>query len=289
MRQVGNKVERRLSQLGFEDSRLHEGEFKHGRLFFGGRIDGEPATFLLDTGALNAVTLSTEYVERRGWKLEGEYDRTPPFSFQPSGPAGSVRIRSLEVLGGRVSGQSIPAYRLWSRSGVADAVVGLGFFGSQRVGIDARNATVGLSEPGGVEGALPLQVLRLVKTQQHYLPITSDVHDALMPSGNGCVLVLDSGSDLSFLTSSYVCSRRGHLFTRFFLRLAHRFGRTVRYEFELPNETRVAVGTRVVTATPTYGERVGVERIDGILGMNFLGRFVAVFVLDRGQVTLYAP
>ncbi|HWP37511.1 MAG TPA: hypothetical protein VNL18_08180 [Gemmatimonadales bacterium] len=289
-----------MGAVSFSDSlvsdadEVFQGEFVHKRLVFKGTVEDRPARWVLDSGALNDITIDLAYALRRGLTIERAYHRTPGFELQPAGIGGFTHVERLSAFGVDVQGRTVPVSDLFAGRPVPPdfaGLIGLGFFAKKVLALDPRRSVLGLFRPS----SLPVRV-REVKHQLHflrvddrYVPFTRDVKDALMPSPEPPVLVIDTGSYTSLLTRDYVLSRRGHLFMRLLLRAAHRFRKRIRYVFELPPDVQVGVRVQIAHSSGAYEQTVGVARVDGILGMNFLGRWISVFDLHGGVLALIRP
>lgn len=271
-----------LQSLGFRAEELFQCELSDGLIIVPAALDGDSTRFLLDTGATTWITLSHDYAATRFVFENGE--EVP----STSDVLGYVTVKHLVVLGKSFSERTLSVRRrdTWNR---VAGLVGIRFFDGGFLAIDPRSGLVGASARPELRSCLPRAIcrLRLLEAHGEYVAITSDLREGDM-RGEHPVLLLDSGSTGSLLTLDYALRKPWYRPFRWLAVLtSRRARRRLLWVLELPGGTGIWTRVGVVPSLQPFARAAGLERVDGVLGMNFLRRWVLVFDFYGGELGLF--
>jgi hypothetical protein len=116
-------------------------------------------------------------------------------------------------------------------------------------------------------------------------PITISVRDVDAPKAQPAFL-MSSGDDRSTIALSYLRTHRSGRRLKQVER-ATRKGTPVEVELDLPSGVRIPLDMGIEHVAPTYAVDVGVDRLDGSLGIDFLRRWLQVFDFPSRELLLF--
>lgn len=270
-----------LRRLGFADAGIFACHtLTTGQVLVPATIEGQAATLLLDTGLRLDVFLDRPYVEARGFAYEA---RDEGFGLAQTGEFVALgRQREHAVASVRAAERA-----WWKDDGSHAGDLGVLFFNHGVLAIDAAAPRVGFTTDEAIRAwpVAPDVRVPLLADVQDRMPFTDAIG---LPSvgGERPTLLLDTGRWTSMLSAEWVRrvapeKRARELLASqakeeaAFVAVALPGGRTLVHRLWLDDQP-----------TDRY-DMWGVERCDGVLGMDFLRRWVGAFDLPRGELLLW--
>lgn len=269
-----------LERLGFPRDSIYTGDVrKDGRVFVNALIQGETAILAVSTGVRIDVHLQRNYVEHRGFPIEwrrNSFGVCPTREFVVLG-----RQRRFDTAVVAIEPYDGPLHPTYAGS------VGTMFFNDGLLAIDQASGEVARVERAeSVREQLPAPTFMLP-----LLPGTDDrtaftsvitVEDIDGP----LTLQLSSGRGTSVL-SNRVISRSRSRRARSRYEGAHTATTRLDVPLTLPGARTLCHSMYVIDRVDTYARQFGLEAFDGILGADFLRRWITVFDYPAGCLMLY--
>jgi hypothetical protein len=268
-----------LRKLGFKDDEVSTCvAWPDGRLGVRAEIEGKEAVMLIATSVRLDLSLIASYVHSRGFPIVRSNDSFSVCSLSEFRALGRSRPHDTAVLFGEPeSGYS---------SSFAGSI-GVGFLHDSIVGLDAGWPAIGVSTRAELSNGLAEPVCRipLVGDAGDGPPITCSVRDVEAPNAQPAFLI-SSGGDRSTIALSYFRAHRSGRGLKQVERAARK-GIPFEVELDLPNGVRIPLNVRIDQVAPTYAVDVGVDHLDGSLGIDFLRRWLQVFDFPSRELLLF--
>jgi hypothetical protein len=159
-----------------------------------------------------------------------------------------------------------------------DAVLGLDPAGPA-LGLTARAEIRSWPEP-------PASIIPLVPGAGGQMPVTLALRDQHAPTATPA-LMLDAGGQSSYLTRSYVEKNWSGFWLRRSGMRALRKQKNVGLPLALPNGETVEIDVHVAEEPPRYVVPLGVDELHGVLGIDFIRRWMSVFDFPGRELLLF--
>ncbi len=287
-----------LQKLGFARHEMFPCEVSKSGVLIPGRLNGADTLFVLSLVQADPIWLDLAYSEAHGLLSEhrdrchGSIVGSPPFD------AGVVPVASVEVLGASTVDFCIKAVDVvLSRpalQGRIAGVVGMGLFHDGILALDPAAQVCGFTRRSLSEGlATADHRLPLLKSGQGYTACTRAIEDGnrILDETSSPILLLDTSIVGSRLTLDYVRHeyRRSPVF-RWLVNKAYKKRKPILWTFVMPGGESVRIPVGFLSAmTSSAAAGWGQSRIDGILGMNFLGQWTCFLIdLRVGELALFS-
>lgn len=270
-----------LKDLGFSPEEIFAGgAYSDGRQLVRAETQGEEAWLLLDTKVRLDLSLQLAYVRRRGLSIERDYS---PNEYAV------CRLTEFSALGKSRPHDVACAFgdEGWDAGNYAGAL-GMGYIEEHIVGVDCAGPSVALTQRDAVRSSFSRGAYRipLVPGTLSRLPVTQALGDGHAPTATPAFL-LSTGAEQSSISLTYV---KEHWTERRLVRRAVRASEgkgTVSLSLVLPDSSIVRLNALVDAEGPEYITDVGVGRIDGVLGIDFLRRWMQVFDFPGAELVLF--
>ena len=266
-----------LQRLGFPDDSVFPVIRAAERLLVAAKIDGENAILTLDTGLRLDVYLDRSYVERRGFAIEWRGDQ---FGVCPTGDfvmLGRQRVFNTATV------QALPAEK--GQDPAYAGTLGTMFFNDGLLGIDQASGEIArTSHYADVRALLPdpTHRLDLLPNVQDGVPFTRSLRIDGLRTTPTFAVASGRSSWISARIATRVSSER-HSLDEVELALEEKFD----VPLVFPNTAPMQHSMRIHTSIEQYGKGWGVPECDGILGTDFLRRWLVVFDFPTGELLLY--
>lgn len=286
-----------LQELSFRPEEIFPCEVQNHRALVPATVNGESVYLALATELASPAMLTLDYASTRGFEFEDE--REVAASAAAGNTFGKYSIvRDVEVQvfrrGFRMPRLSVlkrDYQRTISSDRAVAGAVGIDFLRDGVLGIDLRDGTVGFARREGVR--IPMESaryrLRLAEPGVRYVPITRDLlHSAWLRKNSGppLVFLLSTGVVHSSVSFDYIRQVESRLLRWSAKRLMRKALETP-WTFDLPGGQHIEISGTVEDSYAPLAQALGVERIDGILGMKFFERWLTVFDFPTGEVGLF--
>jgi hypothetical protein len=269
-----------LERLGLPRDSIYTGEVaRDGRIFVRALIEGETAILTVSTGMRIDVRLERSYAERRGFPIEW---RRNAFGVCPTGEfvvLGRQRRFDTAVVGiEQHEGKAHPTFA---------GAVGTMFFNDGLLAIDQASGEIArVDRADSVRERLPAPtfMLPLLPGTDDRTAFTSVI--AVEDTDGPLTFQLASGRGTSLLSDRVIGRSRSR-------RAASRYkdacATTDRLDVPLvlPGETMLEQSMFVRDWVDTHARQYGLDAFDGILGADFLRRWITVFDYPAGRLLLY--
>jgi hypothetical protein len=257
-------------------------------------VNGERVNLVLATGLRNPLLLASDYATERDLVLPQIGAWGSAVTGQPQSETTFSEEIQLTTLGRTIVFQHCATRDLALRisPGVLPlaGMLGMEFLSCGSLGIDIPNRKVGFSLIDRNPRAFShrLEQLSLIDLGQRQVSITRDLKDLYTKtSDEHPVCLINTGSPISSVAYDYLDKRASWL-GRFLGRRALRDSNAVIWRlFETPWESWLKEPVRVQSSYRPTAKSLGLERIDMILGLRFLERWVCVFRFPAGELHLF--
>lgn len=270
-----------LRRLGFGDTTLFPCHtLATGQVLVPAVVEGQAATLMLDTGLRLDVFLDRPWVDAHGLGYEA---RNEGFGLARTGEFVALgRQREHAVASVRAAERA-----WWEDDGSHAGGLGVLFFGHGVLAIDAAAPRVGFTTDPGVRAwpVAPDVRIPLLPGVQDDMPFTRAIALPTLDGGEATLLV-DTGRHTSRLSTGYV-GRAGNATRVREVLGAHEKGEPDSLQLVLPGGRTLVQRLWLDDALEDAYEMWGVERCDGVLGMDWVRRWVTVFDLPRGALLLW--
>jgi hypothetical protein len=270
-----------LRRLGFADAAIFACHtLTTGQLLVPAVIEGEAATLLLATGLRLDVFLDYSYVEGHELRYEARDDWF-----------GRAKTGEFVALG-RQREHAIASVRSadrawWKDDGTHAGDLGVLFFAHGVLAIDAAGPRVGFTTEDTIRAwpVAPDVRVPLMPEVQDRVPFTRAIALPTLDGGEA-TLRIDTGEPVSRLSTRYV-RRAGNVKRATSALAAHAKGEPEPFQLALPGGRTLMQRMSLDDQPEERYEMWGVERCDGVLGMDWMRRWITVFDLPRGELLLW--
>lgn len=266
-----------LQRLGFPDESVFPVVRAGERLLVAASIEGEKAILTLNTGMRLDVYLDRSYVERRGFAIEWRGDQ---FGVCPMGDfvvLGRQRVFNMATV------QALPTEKGYDPAYAG--ALGTMFFNDGLLGIDQASGEIArVSHHAEVRALLPTPTHRLdlLPNVQDSVPFTRSLQIDGLRTAPTFIISSDRNSWISARLATHISSER-HYLDEVELALDEKFDVPLAF----PNASLMQHSMRIHTSIEQYGRGWGVPECDGILGIDFLRRWLVVLDFPARQLLLY--
>lgn len=266
-----------LQRLGFPADSVFPLVRSAEHLVVAAEIEGEDVLLTLETGMRLDVFLDRSYVDRRGFAVEWRGDR---FGVCPTG--------EFVVLGRQRAFDTATVRALPTKDGADSAyagAVGTMLFNDGLLGIDQASGEIArVSRHADVRALLPEPAhrLALIPNVQDSVPFTRSLNVDGLRTTPTFLIASDQRSWISARLAARIASD-GHRLDDVDLTL----DKKVDVPLNFPNTPPLEHAMWIHTSVEQYGKMWGVSRCDGILGIDFLRRWLVVFDFPARQLLLY--
>lgn len=268
-----------LKRIGFADDEVFRCvAWTDGRVGVNAEIHGEKAVLLLNTALRLDVRLSGPYAHRRGFPL-----------VRGSEAAGNCSLTEFRALGrsrryddARFMGAPQP-----DTTSIYAGEIGIDYLSDAVLGVDAAGPHIGLSTRDEISpwSISPVCRIPLVPESGPRLAVTVALRDGHAPEA-APAFAFGTGYPFSYLSEAYVKDRWSRKTLK---RLSPEVGskRTVPVPLTLPNGDVISLAMRIETGPPEYVVDTGMGELQGMLGIDFLRRWMQVFDLPGRELLLF--
>lgn len=284
-----------LHELGFRPEEIFPCESSGAGLLIPGRLDGRETSFLLNLSRSGPLLLDTTYAGKSGLTMEEVTSIRSAVSGRPRYDLAHCPTASLEVLGRRLDCADVPCGDVRSGREVTAELagaVGSAVFEGGALATDAtRGCCAFTTRHLPAAAANPDAQLSLYSVDGRPVLCTGSIRDADRLDGPSPMnLILDTSFSSTWLTVDYVTRVYRAAIIRWGVKLAYRRGQRMAWSFALPGGKRIKTRVRFLSAfTRDAAGALGQHHVDGIIGNDVLGRWVCLYDLDHGCVSLYSP
>lgn len=250
------------------------------RLLVEADLEGDSAYLLLDTRCRLDISLSREYTQHRGFPFQRRDEAFVMVRFDTFAALGRSRPHDQACAFGMDVPE--PEHSIYAGS------LGVLYLNDAMLGVDAAGPVVALSTRSEIRASFPESLCRLplVHNALDRLPLTQSLTDLEAPAAVPTFL-LSTGTERSSISINYVQHQWRKHSLRWKAKRAHRKGGTVPLRLQLPNGDPVHMEAAVESDMPEYIGEVGVRQIDGVLGVDFLRRWMQVFDFPGRELVLF--
>jgi hypothetical protein len=165
--------------------------------------------------------------------------------------------------------------------------VGVDYLNDAVLGLDAAGPAIGLSTRDEIRAwpEPPACAIALVADTGDRLPVTVALRDRRAAAAPA--LMIGSGYDRSALTLSYIRTHWSEHRLRRAAERAIRSEKSVEVPIELPGGQVLEIPFQVIEDPPKYLVPLGVDELHGVLGIDFLRRWMQVFDFPGRQLLLF--
>ena len=266
-----------LQRLGFPDDSVFPVVRAAERLLVAAKIEGEDAILTLDTGMRLDVCLDRTYAERRGFAVEWRGDQfgvCPTGDFVALGRQRVFNTATVQALSTEKGHD--PPYA---------GALGTMFFNDGLLGIDQASGEIARTSHHAVVRALlpnPTHRLDLLPNVQDGVPFTRSLKIDGLRTTPIFVVASDRSSWISARTATRISSER-HDLDEIGLALNEKFDVPLMFPSTPPMQHAMWIHTSI----EQYGKGWGVPECDGLLGTDFLRRWLVVLDFPARQLLLY--
>ncbi|HEX7051142.1 MAG TPA: hypothetical protein VF188_13120 [Longimicrobiales bacterium] len=270
-----------LLRLGFLAGELFDCHiWRDATLGVYAEIEGEQALCAIDTSLRLDLALDATYVLRRNLPVLRRNDAF-----------GVCQLRAFQAFG---RGRPHEAATFFGEPAPDSTSIFAGRIGAELLhdcilGLDPAGPAVGCSQRPELRASLPAPLERIpfIPQPESALPLTRALIDGHAPHARPAFLVASAGAG-SYLCIDYVREnwRDGRL--RRSAERALRRNRGIEVPIRLPSGRSICVPLRVHPDPPEYVVDVAAKRIDGVLGVDFLRRWLAVFDFPGRALLLFS-
>lgn len=268
-----------LARIGFTVDETFECDaWPDGRLLVRAELQGESAHLLLDTACHLDLSLRRGYTQHRDFVFERRTETWVMCSVTEFSALGRSRPHDVAC----AFGADVPAPEPSTYAGS----LGTLYLNDAILALDAAGPCIGFSTRAAIRERFSDAVCRipLLPDVPDRMPVTQAIPDRSAPDALPTFL-LSTGSASS--VSLEYTRRNWPRLLRWKVARAHRKHSTIALPLGLPNGSGVEIKAFVVDRMPEYVSSGELPRIDGVLGVDFLRRWIQVFDFPGGELALF--
>jgi hypothetical protein len=288
-----------LERLGFCPDEITACEVRDGRFIVPAQLDGDVG-LVLATARTSALTITPDYASLRGWPVEDHQLMRSAAVGYARDEVGFATVPTFAVLGteghfDRAVVGGIDRYRVTGLT-IRPVVgaIGKSIFRGRALALDYQSSTIAVSSP--LRAAWHTRSTDLVPAYRFAM---AGEHGKLDPMVEGIQffgvalkLYLDTGAWSSALSLDAYCGASSGIglldrFIRWRARSRFRARRPVPLFLTLPDGAVKRYRGYIMPSLRPWSEWIGVDRLDGWLGGNFLSHWVTVLDFDSGMISLF--
>jgi hypothetical protein len=268
-----------LRRIGFAEEELFScAAWPDARLGVYAAIHGEVAVLRLSTGVRLDLSLIGAYVHQRGFPVLRESESFSVCSLIDFHALGRSRPHETAVFFGRAA---------LGYASIYAGSIGVEYFNDSVLGFDAAGPAIGIAAREKIRASLSEAICRipLVANEGDRMPVTVSIRDLDAP-GVCPAFLIDSGSEYSSINHVFVRDHSKSARLQRHVKRAVRKATGIDVPLELPNGEVIPLNMRV-EEPPEYSVDVGVDRLDRVLGIDFLRRWIPVFDFPGRELALF--